>query len=189
MSNQQPQADKRTASQRIDDLERGLIGMYQTADNMARDLMTMKEALKLLGNKLDAVVKANNRGNPASQITDEVISAIMLENNVEELKEKVTKLVQQGILVPSEEVIASSFLVGKEIDDQGKVVNPRLQFTLSSLQSEDLRKKILGAKPGQLLTLEEGKLKLQLDEVYNLQMPKAPEQSSGNDSSGQAQPQ
>ena len=35
---------QRTASQRIDDLERSM-SLYQTADNMARDLSTSKDAL------------------------------------------------------------------------------------------------------------------------------------------------
>jgi len=168
MSNQQ--SDKRTAAQRIDDMERGLMALYQTADNMARDLMTVKEAIKLLGNKLDAVVKASNRG---EQLNDDVISKIMVENNIEELKSKVTDLVNQGILVASEEVGEQSFVVGREIDENGEVKNPRMQFVVSAL-NQDVRSKFPGAKVGQTLDLQEGKWKFEIQEAYAIQTPQAP---------------
>jgi hypothetical protein len=172
MSNQQQ--DKRTASQRIDDMERGLMALYQTADNMARDMMTIKEAIKLLGNKLDSVVKASARG---ETLSDEVIAKIMVENNVEELKEKVTNLVNQGVLVAAEEVGPNSFVVGRELDENGVIANPRMQFVVSALQGE-IKDKFPGSKAGQILDLQEGKFKFEVQEVYNLQTPQAaPEQA------------
>lgn len=164
MSNQ---ADKRTASQRIDDMERGLMALYQTADNMARDLGTIKEAIKLLGNKLDSVVKASASGQP---LNDEVIAKIMVENNVQELKEKVTNLVAQGILVTAEEIGPNSFIVGRELADDGTVQNPRMQFVASALAA-DIRDKFTGAKAGQKLKLQEGKWNFEIQEVYNIQTP------------------
>lgn len=171
MSNQQPQQDKRTASQRIDDMERGLMALYQTADGMARDLMTIKEAIKLLGNKLDSVVKATQQG---LTLNDENIAKIMVDNNVEELKEKVTNLVTQGILKAAEEVTPNSFVVGREIDADGTVHNPRMQFMVAALQ-EDVRGKFPGSKVGQTLELQEGKWKFEVQEVYSIETPAAPE--------------
>ncbi len=165
MNNQQ--ADKRTASQRIDDMERGLMALYQTADNMARDMMTIKEAIKLLGNKLDSVVKASNRG---EALTDETIAKIMVENNVEELKEKVTNLVNQGVLVAAEEVGPNSFIVGRELAEDGTVQNPRMQFVVSALQPE-VKDKFPGAKAGQILELQEGKWKFEIQEIYSIVTP------------------
>jgi hypothetical protein len=170
MSNNQ-QADKRTASQRLDDMERGLMALYQTADNMARDLMTIKEAIKLLGNKLDSVVKASQRG---EALNDETIAKIMVENNIEELKEKVTNLVNQGVLQATEEVTANSFVVGRELAEDGTVANPRMQFVVSALNPE-VRDKFPGAKVGQTLELQEGKWKFEVLEVYAIVTPKAPE--------------
>src|SRR5271170_6768520 len=96
---QQKTEQKRTAVQRIDDLERGLMGMYQAGDNLARDIMTIKEAIKLLGGKVDAIVKATMAG---EDLNDDVLSRIMVENNVTELKTKVSQLVTSGTLVPYE---------------------------------------------------------------------------------------
>ena len=165
------QQDKRTASQRIDDLERGLMGIYQTADNMARDLMLAKDAIKLLGNKVQSIVQLLASG---SAVNDDALSKQMIDNNIAELKEKVTNLVSQGILVPAVEVTDTSFIVGREINDQGEVVNPRLQFALNAL-GEELKSKIKAAKIGDTVTLQEGKLKFDLLEVYSIQVPKAPE--------------
>ena len=179
MANEQ-KAPKRTASQRIEDLERGVMSFYQTLDNMARDLQTIKDAIKLLGNKLDSVVKASANG---EKITDEVISRIMIENNVEELKRKVTDLVTQGILAASDEVKANSFVVGRELSDDGKVQNPRMQFVVSALHP-DVKDKFPGAKVGQTLNLQEGKWKFEVLESYDIVTPKqeAPEATQASES-------
>jgi hypothetical protein len=169
------QTDKRSASERIQDLEQGMVGNYQTMDTMTRDIMVIKEAIKLLGNKVDSIVKASERGQP---LTDDVLSKIMIENNVEELRGKVTNLVSQGILAPQQTVDDNSFLVGREINDMGEVVNPRLQFALQALQ-EDMRAKIKGSRPGDIISLQEGKLKFEVMETYSVQPPKAPEVDSG----------
>lgn len=171
--NEQQQQDKRTASQRIDDMERGLMALYQTADNMARDLMTIKEAIKLLGNKLDSVVKASALGLP---MNDDTISKIMIENNMEELKLKVTNLVSSGVLVAAEEVGPNSFVVGREIDNEtGAVTNPRMQFVVSAL-SQEVKDKFPGSKVGNILDLQEGKWKFEILEVYSIATPEAPKE-------------
>ena len=164
------QNDKRTASQRLDDLERTVMAAYQTLDQMARDLMTIKEAIKLLGNKTSALATAAN-------ISDEIISKLMVDQNVAELKQKVTVLIEQGILVADENLSDSSFLVGQEVDGEGKIVNPRIQFTLGSL-SEEIRNKIKAGKVGEAIDLQEGKLKFLITEAYQIVAPKAPEAQS-----------
>lgn len=169
-NNQQPQQDKRTASQKIDDLERGLMALYHTADNMARDMQTIKDAIKLLGNKLDSVVKASNNG---EKLSDEVLARIMVENNIEELKEKVTNLVTQGILVAAEEVTAQSFIVGREMKEDGEVANPRMQFVVSALNPE-IKDKFPGSKVGDTLVLQDGKWKFEILESYNIVTPAPP---------------
>ena len=172
MSENQKPADTRSASQKIQDLENALIGLYQTADNIVRDLNIIKDALKLLGNKVDSVVKATLAG---EQPTDEVIQRIMVENNIEELKNKLKVMVARGILAPGEQVAQDSFLVGQDIDDQGNVINPRLQFALYAINPPELQQKFIGAKVGDVLNLQEGKLKFKVTEVYQIQKPKPAE--------------
>lgn len=160
-------SDKRNATQRIEDLERALVSLYQTCDNMARDLTLIKDAIKLLGNKVDAIRQASN-------LTDDQVGAIMTENNVNELKDKVQNLVDQKILSVADAATETSFLVGREVNDEGSVVNPRLQFALSALQPE-LQEKLKGAKVGDSITLQEGKLKYEVLEVYTIKAPEAPQ--------------
>jgi hypothetical protein len=169
--NKQP-ADTRSASQKIGDLENAMIALYQTADNMARDLNTIKDAIKLLGNKIDSIVKATVAGEPLS---DDVISRIMVENNIEELKNKLKVMVTQGILAPTEQIAYDSFVVGSDINDAGEVVNPRLQFALYAIKPPELQQKFVGARVGDVLNLQEGKLKFKVAEIYQIQKPKPAE--------------
>lgn len=182
--NQRP-ADTRSASQKIGDLENAMISIYQTVDNMARDLNIVKDAIKLLGNKIDSIVKATVAG---EALTDEVISRIMVENNIEELKNKLKIMVAQGILAPAEQVADDSFLVGSDINDAGEVVNPRLQFALYAIKPPELQQKFLGAKVGDVLNLQEGKLKFKVSEIYQIQKPKAPEAEAPAETPAEAAP-
>lgn len=164
-------SDKRTASQKIEDLEKAVMSGFQVSNNMARDIMIIKDALKLLGNKVDSVMKAAcNDEKP----TNEVISRIMLDNNIEELRLKVVNLVNQGILVPSDAVTENTFLVGSENEATGKVVHPRIQFTVSSLEKE-LQDQLIGKKVEDIITFKEDKLRFVVKEIYNIVTPKAPE--------------
>ena len=137
----QPQSnpkDQRSASQKIQDLENAVMSLYQTLDNVIKDLGTVKEAIKLLGNKVDSIVKASANG---EQLSDAVLSRIMIENNCEELANKVKLMLAQGVIVPQEQVADQSFVVGAELNDAGETINPRLQFGLFALRPE-LREKL-----------------------------------------------
>ena len=168
-----------TASERLDNLERSLISLYQTADNMARDVLTIKDAIKLLGNKVDAIVKASASG---MTLNDENLAKLMIENNVAELKTKVENLVTQGYLAVEETVTMNSFVVGREVDDNGEVQNPRLQFAAAALQ-DGLREKLIDKKVGEKVVFEEGKLAFEVMEVYKIQTP-TPEEAIAEENSG-----
>lgn len=168
MSNQ----DNRTASQKISDLENALMSLYQAVDTIGRDLNTAKDAIKLLGNKLDSVVKASSQGEP---LTDAVISRIMIENNVAELADKVKVMAAQGVVVPTDQVANDSFLVGAEVNDLGETVNPRLQFALFAIKPVELQEKFVGARVGDLITVAEGRPKYKVQEIYKIQ-PQTPPQ-------------
>lgn len=163
--------EKRNATQRIEDLENVIQGLYPIIQNMGSDLSLVKDAIKLLGNKLDSVVQALNSGEAPSE---EVISRNMMVNISENLKEKVTALVSQGFLTPAETVTAESFVVGKQVDDAGKVHDLRLQIRVQAMAA-NVQEKLVGAKVGDLISFEEGKLKYEVNEIYSIQEPQAPE--------------
>jgi hypothetical protein len=97
----------------------------------------------------------------------------MIQNNVEDLTQKVKSMVIQGILAPQEQVGDDSFVVGTQQNDLGETVNPRLQFACYAIPPE-LKAKLIGAKAGDVLNLEE-KLKFCVSEIYQIQAPKAAE--------------
>lgn len=166
--------NKKNATERLSDLENNqaqIVQALQPVELMARDLAGMKEALKLLNNKVDALVKAINAGGP---ITDDSLSKYMIENNVAELAKKVTDMVASGLLAASDTVTKDSFVVINEADPSGAVVNPRMQFLVSALQHEEVRTKLEGAKVGSNISVGDQGASINVLESYNVVTPQAP---------------
>lgn len=171
MSDQnQKQGDNRSATQKLTDLENAVMSLFDVNDKLSRDVMTLKNAIKLLDNKVNSIVKASTAGEP---LTDEVLTRIMVENNVAELAQKVTNMVSQGFLALEDAVSENSFIVGSESDASDKVTNPRIQFALKSLSAE-MQAKILGTKVGDTVSINET-LKFKVLESYLIQEPKSSE--------------
>jgi hypothetical protein len=164
MSNEQKK-DTRSAAQRLADLEAAMGGLYNLADRLTKDLLVLRDGLKMLDNKVNSIIKLSAKG---EFITSEAVGQAMVDNNVEELAAKVANMVEQGFIAAETEVSENSFVVGQEVDSDGKVMNPRLQFALSALP-EAIRPKLLGAKIGDTLNLEEGKLGFKILESYKIQ--------------------
>lgn len=162
--------DNRSAGQRLADLENAIMSLYNVADSLTRDFMVLRDAVKLLDNKMNSVIKASNNGEPLS---DEVIDRIMTENTVAELKRKVENMVAQGVVLPETQVSGNSFLVGSELEADGTVRNPRLQFALKTLP-QALQDKLVGVDVGTVVHLEDGKLDFKVMESYVIAPPKPP---------------
>lgn len=168
--------DKRTASQRIDDLERAVMSIFNVSNNMARDNTLIKNAIKLLDSKLTAVVELLAGG---KTVNDEAVSEIMKAKELQEFKDKVTNLVTQGFLVPADEIAEGAFVVGAETEPDaadgtpGKVVHARLQFTLASLDAA-IQEKLKGAKAGSVVTFKDDALVFKVQEVYKIVNPTPP---------------
>lgn len=165
MSNVKEKLTNLTAAQRIEALENMVIGLDTAIRQIVNNMTNISEALKLLGNKVGAIVTASGSGSP---ITDEVISQIMTENRVLELKSKLNDLIQQGRLSPSEELSENSFFVGREIDaETGEVVNLRVQTAVAAL-AKDVRDALIGKKVGDLVSFGKDKLSLEIEEIYSI---------------------
>lgn len=171
-----PNTDKRTASQRIDDLERAVMSIFNVANNMSRENTLIKNALKLLDSKTQCMQDALLAG---EAVTDEVLTRRMKEKELQELKDKVTNLITQGFLVATDEVGDAAFIVGSECEPDaadgtpGKVVHARLQFTAASLAKE-IQDKLKGAKPGSTVTFKDDALVFKVAEVYKIVNPTPP---------------
>jgi len=166
--------NKKSATERLEDLEnltQRVIQAIQPLESSLRDIAGLREALKLLNNKLDAVVKSVNAGGP---ITDDGISKYMVENNVKELTSRVEGMVSQGMLVATDTVSKESFVVVNEADASGTIVNPRMQFLLSALDNEEVRTKLEGAKTGDNIFIGDKGASINILEAYTLATPQAP---------------
>ena len=163
--------DNRTAVQKIADLENAVMSLFHVNDNLTRDFLTLKEAIQLLDSKVNAIVKATSAGEP---LTDQVLTRIMTENKAEELSNKVKGMIAQGFLEKEEQVSENAFVVGSEQNDEGVTINPRLQFALKAL-NPNFQAKLVGRLPGEVVDIEEGKLKFKVLESYLIKEPKTPE--------------
>lgn len=132
--------------------------------NIARENEILKDALQLLHEKLDAVITLQNKGLP---LNDDNINEAVVEMKENSLKERVTEMLQQGSIVPVETVGEDSLIVSRELNKEGKVENPRLQFLVGRLVDE-LKSKFVGKKVGELIQGEENKLNIEIMEIYDL---------------------
>lgn len=174
MSTDKKPVDPRSASQKITDLENAVLSLLQTTQNLVRDVMTLKETTKLLNNKTSSIAQAAVAGELP---TDEALTRIMVQNNVNDLEKKTKELVASGNLVPQDTVTENSFVVGSEEEEDGKTVNPRIQFALANIKEgqADVAAKFLGAKVGDVIDFGPGKFKFRIDQSYLIQEPKSPD--------------
>ncbi len=171
--------DKRTATQRIEDLEKVVTMLYQATaqiknatENLLKsqgDMVLVKDALKLLNKKVEAIVQV---ATPESGITVTSVSNLVVKMNVEDLTAQVAGYVSNGHLTPADEVAANSYLVCEEYNADGTLANPRIQFRLDS-QTPETNASLTGKKVGDTVTFGENKFSAKILEIYTLAEPAA----------------
>jgi hypothetical protein len=175
--------EKRTATQRIEDLEKVLASVYQAVMThreaiealapVKEDMALVKDALKLINKRVEAVVQA---AKPESGITSQSVSDLLVQMNVADLASQVQGHLANGHLSPTDTVAKDTFLVCEEFDSNGTMVNPRIQFRLDS-QDAQTQELLTGKKVGETVTFGEGKLSAKITEVYALTLPTPPQAS------------
>lgn len=160
---------KLNAAQKIEALER-LVAQQQGVSEaqsqniqfLTREIDGLRQTIAALARRLNASIKAGDYNDAVQQI--------LVEENVAELKGKVDFLKEQGVILETtkEAVHERSFLVGRELDEDKNVVNPRMQFAIASL-TEEAKQKVLGQKLGGLVKDFSGDgLVLEITEVYDI---------------------
>jgi hypothetical protein len=154
--------------------------------NIARENEILKDALQLLHEKLDAVITLQTKG---MALSEENINTAVVEMKENTLKQKVTEMLDQGAIAWTDTVGEDSLIVSRELNKEGQVENPRLQFLVGRLVDE-LKQKFVGKKVGDLIQGDENKLDIEIMEIYNLvpktlgqtnltETPEVSEQSNG----------
>ncbi|HEY5234784.1 MAG TPA: hypothetical protein VIJ14_01290 [Rhabdochlamydiaceae bacterium] len=175
------ETDTRTATQRIEDLERVVASMYQATGKLilavedltkkTDDMVLIKEALKLLNRKTEAIIQT---ATPESGITDASVSAVLIKINTADLIAQTAGYVSAGFLSASDTIAADSFVACEEVNSEGTVVNPRIQFRLDS-QPQATQDALIGKKAGDSVSFGENKFGVKVLEVYKLQTPPTPQ--------------
>ena len=165
------EAKKIKASERLSAIESALVPTQRRVGelemivfNLSRENEILKDALQLLHEKLESVIALSNEGKSLSNnnINEKVV---MLKEQA--LKDKVDDLVNAKQITAAEEVTDNSLVVARELNKNGTVENPRIQFLTSRLV-EELQNKFVGKKVGELIKGEEDKLDLEIMEIYNV---------------------
>lgn len=172
------EVDKRTATQRIEDLEKTVVMLYQvmsqvkpSVDHLLQqqsEMVLVKDALRLLNKKTEAIVQA---ATTAAGITVDNVSALVVQLNVQDLTAQVEAYLKNGHIVVAEEVAENSYLVCAELDSAGTVVNPRIQFRMDSQDSTTVES-LKGKKAGDVVSFGEDRFSAKILEVYTLVEPK-----------------
>jgi hypothetical protein len=169
--------DNRTATQRIEDLEKVVASIYQATSKLiaatedllkkSDDLVLVKEALKILNRKTEAIVLA---ATPESGITDSSVSGFLIQLNTSDLKAQTAAYVTNGQIAVTDTVAENSFLACEEVNKDGAVINPRIQFRMDS-QPKETQDALTGKKVGDSVSFGDNKFGVNILEIYSLLNP------------------
>lgn len=189
--------DKRTATQKIEDLEKVVTMLYQATAQLQQvvqglsggvsEVPLIKEAIKLLNRKSDAIIQS---ATAESGISAQAVSAAVTAMNVDEMKGQVQAWLTNGSISPdAPEVAADSFIVAEEFNADGTMANPRIQFRMDS-QDKETQEALLGKKVGDTVSFGPNKFSAKLSEIYALVQPKpaAPALAAVPDAPAEAAP-
>lgn len=156
---------KMNATQKIASLENIVVGQEQQIKILADEIDKLRGTISSIAKRLNASIQATE--------THDSVNKIIIDENVKELEGKVKFLVDQKVLTLNQEseIVEKTFVVGRELNGDGEVVNPRVQFAVGSLP-KDLKDKIIGNKVGSLVQTDESDLRLEITEAYQINEPK-----------------
>ena len=162
---QAPQ-QKLTASQRIEALENMNMSSNENIRILAGEIDNLRQTIGALARRLNATIKVGESGS----INNESVNDLLVQENTLELKGKVDFLIEQGVLETSKkgQVGEKSFVVGRELDEDRNVINPRIQFALASLIPE-VKSLLMDKKVGDVIKNEAGDgLLMEVVEIFDI---------------------
>jgi hypothetical protein len=168
------EAKKLNGTQRIEILERQVIKLGQLIDQqvviLAKEIDTLREVIVKLNQRINATIQAGEGGS----LSNDVVDNIMIKNDIKKMETDVEYLVKSGVLKKDNETPATenTFVVGRNVDKEGNIVNPRLQFAISTLENEEIKKMFIGAIVGNVIKAQvEGDSDIEITELYSITQP------------------
>lgn len=161
-------APPKTAAQKLDALENAFMGQNNQINILADEIDRLRQTVVALNKRLNASIQAAEGGD----LTNDSVNKIIVSENSKELENKISFLVEQGVLVRNDEMEISekTFVVGREIDTQGNITNPRVQFAVNSVDAA-VKAKLLSKKAGEVVSYSEQEDSLEITEVYEIVDP------------------
>ena len=159
---------KRNAAQTIEALENAFMGQNQQIHMLADEIDKLRQMLTALNKRINASIQAAEEGS----LNGDSVNKIIVQENTRELEEKIKFLVTQGVLKKNDdmEVTDKTFIVGREVDVTGNVVNPRVQFAVGSIDKA-VQAKLLTKKVGDKVLYSETEPSFEITEVYEIHQP------------------
>jgi len=162
-------ANKMSGVERLAALEDTISRQNGKLEFLAGEIDKIATSVGILAKRLKATIDATESENKVDEL--------ILNENIRELEGKTTMLVDQGVIVrdKAHTVDNRTFIVARD-HNNGEVVNPRIQFSTSSIDEKFL-KQLEGKKEGDFVTFEGTESELELVEVYRISDPKDTEQN------------
>lgn len=156
---------KQTAAQRIEALETQLLGAGQNFQVLAGEIDNLRQTMTALARRLNASITVGEKG----EISNDAVNQLLVEENTSELKGKVDYLMEQKVLEEAKEsdIHERSFVVGRELDEEKNVINPRIQFAIASIAPE-IKALLIGKKVGDVVQNSDDGINLEVVEIFDI---------------------
>lgn len=166
MSKKQEISKKLTAAQRLTALEQQFLAGVQNNQILAGEIDNLRQTMAALARRLNATITSGENG----EISNSEVNNLLVEENTAELKGKIDYLVEQGVLQSAKEELIhdKSFVIGRELDEDRNIINPRIQFAIASILPE-VKELLIGKKVGDVVKNEKGDgLLLEVIEILDI---------------------
>jgi hypothetical protein len=132
----------------------------------AEEVDKIGDVLMKLSMQVHAMVQLLETNQP---VNNKTISSFLKNESVKTMENTIQTQLEQGVLLKSEDDVVTerSFIVGRELDKDGNVHNPRWQFAIPSLEAEN-KKLFVGKKKGDLVQVEADHNSLEIVAVYQI---------------------
>lgn len=158
------QPPKQNAAQKLEALENAFMQQNAQIEILAEEIDRLRELVVALNKRLNASIQATDTGTSVNQI--------IMDENQKELKAKIDFLVEQGVLQrdDNQQIDEQTFVVGRELDQEANVINPRVQFAVNTVDNS-LKSALMGKKAGDVVAYDEKEPSLEVTEVYKITPP------------------